>query len=203
MSKYDEYEVLIFDLGNTILPIAPELTIQSFQSLGFEGDILKPHVKLKRLLSNYQKGEVSTTYFLSFLQNELSKEVAEYEVVEAWNAMLLDFPKEHIALIKQLKETHQLILLSNTNELHTQCFQAKAASLYFRLSDYFHKVYYSQELGMSKPDKEIFDFVHKENLLDGKKVLFLDDLEENLVYPQEIGWNVGQVSTTKTILEWV
>ncbi len=201
MCKYPKYKVLIFDLGNTILPIAPELTVQAFRNLGFAEDILTPNESTGKVLSKYQKGEIATVDFLAFLKSQLPQKVAEEQIIEAWNAMLLDFPKAHLELLEDLQKTHQLILLSNTNALHTMCFEAKALKFGKPLSSYFDAVYYSQEIGMSKPDAAIYEYVHHKHSLHDKKVLFLDDLRENLVVPERLGWEVVKVSRKKTILD--
>lgn len=203
MLKYDKYEVIIFDLGNTILPISPQQTIMAFHSLGFSGNILQPPKELSLLLSHYQKGCVDSFSFLEQIKTYLAPNVTKEQIIEAWNAMLLEFPPEYIALLKRLKETHQLILLSNTNDLHTLCFEAKAKAMGFSLTDYFNKIYYSHKLGLSKPNKEIYDYVYTENNLSTKKVLFLDDLEENLIIPQNIGWDISLVSEKRTILNYL
>ncbi|PIE85826.1 MAG: hypothetical protein CSA05_03705 [Bacteroidia bacterium] len=69
------------------------------------------------------------------------------------------------------------------------------------LSSYFDAVYYSQEVGMSKPNEAIYEYIHQKHSLHGKKVLFLDDLSENLVVPKRLGWEVVQISREKTILD--
>ncbi len=146
MCKYPKYKVLIFDLGNTILPIAPELTVQAFRNLGFAEDILTPNESTGKVLSKYQKGEIATVDFLAFLKSQLPQKVAEEQIIEAWNAMLLDFPEAHLELLEDLQKTQQLILLSNTNVLHTMCFEAKSLKFGKPLSSYFDAVYYSQEV---------------------------------------------------------
>lgn len=116
--------------------------------------------------------------------------------------MLLNFPQAHLELLKNLKQKHTLLLLSNTNALHTACFEAKAALQSTPLQFYFDKIYYSHELGMSKPKREIYAYVHEKHHLNNKKVLFLDDLSENLQIPNQMGWTTAQISQDITILHF-
>lgn len=202
MYKYANYDVLIFDLGNTILPIAPELTTTAFCELGFDGNILQPSKEIQLMLDNYQKGRVSSPEFLKFLHSQLSKELTVEVIKKAWNAMLLDFPNMHLQLLARLKKTHRLILLSNTNSLHAECFEAKAKQQGKALHTFFDVAYYSHELGLSKPDSAIYKYVQKDSDLEGKSILFLDDLSENLVVPQKMGWDVVQISQGRGILDF-
>ncbi len=198
--KYTDFEVIIFDLGNTILPIAPELTLNAFQELGFDGNIFEPSKEIAKLLSEYQKGKITTENFLSTLKKYLPSKTSKEQIVKAWNAMLLDFPEAHLKLLEELKHTHELILLSNTNALHADCFEKKALELGKPLASYFNTTYYSHQLGLSKPTVEIYKYVHSQHNLQSKKVLFLDDIAENLVVPQRLGWKTVQITEEKTIL---
>lgn len=202
MYKYAAYDTLIFDLGNTLLPIAPNLTTQAFRSLGFVGDIGEPTKEIQTVFAKYQRGLLSTTTFLDCLQMRLPKKVTKAQITDAWNAMLLEFPQVHFQLLKKLHTTHTTLLLSNTNELHAQCFEEKARRQGAPLSSYFDKVYYSHEIGMSKPEEEIYNYLHNTSYCLGKKVLFLDDLAENLRIPRRLGWEAVQISPDKTILDF-
>ncbi len=201
--KYADFEVLVFDLGNTILPIAPELTLNAFQELGFKKNIFQPDKEIDNLLSEYQQGKVTSTAFRVALQRHLPEKTSEEQIVKAWNAMLLDFPEAHLELLKKLQQTHELILLSNTNTLHAECFEKKVLKLGKPLSSYFDAIYYSHQLGLSKPTIEIYEYIHSKHNLQNKKVLFLDDTAENLVVPQTLGWQTAQISKEKTILNFL
>ncbi|MCZ8285071.1 MAG: HAD-IA family hydrolase, partial [Bacteroidia bacterium] len=98
-------------------------------------------------------------------------------MLEAWNAMLLDFPLHRLELLKALKSKYRLFLLSNTNETHVREFEASLLNSqgYQNLEPFFEKVYYSCRMGMRKPDTEIFDYVLKENKLVPEETLFIDD----------------------------
>lgn len=52
----------------------------------------------------------------------------------------------------------------------------------------YKKVFLSYQLGLRKPDPEIYKIVQKESGVKGKEILFVDDIEENLVVPQSLGW---------------
>ena len=44
----------------------------------------------------------------------------------------------------------------------------------------FDKVYYSCEIGLRKPNADIYEFVLKENNLEAGKTLFIDDSVQNI-----------------------
>ena len=50
------------------------------------------------------------------------------------------------------------------------------------------KVYLSFELGMRKPDKEIYQYVQNNLKIPPEKILFIDDLEINTEVAKSCGW---------------
>ncbi|MDD5272074.1 MAG: HAD-IA family hydrolase, partial [Methylovulum sp.] len=52
---------------------------------------------------------------------------------------------------------------------------------------FFHKVYYSCEINLRKPDAEIFEFVLQENGLKPEETVFIDDTLVHIQAAQSIG----------------
>ena len=79
--------------------------------------------------------------------------------------------------------------LSNTNEFHwTE--QEDAA----RVHALFSLRFLSYEIGLVKPDREIFDFVSQSMGLEPSSILFLDDNLINVEGAREAGWEAERVA---------
>jgi putative hydrolase of the HAD superfamily len=48
-------------------------------------------------------------------------------------------------------------------------------------------VYYSCEIGLRKPNADIYEFVLKENDLEAAKTLFIDDSVQNIDAAKDVG----------------
>ena len=110
------------------------------------------------------------------------------KIVEAWNALLLDFPKERIDLLKKIKTKYRTFLLSNTNSIHLKEFQERLHNeqgVY--LEDLFEKAYYSHVVKLRKPNADIFNLVLKENDLMPSETLFIDDTASNFPEAEKMG----------------
>ena len=99
------------------------------------------------------------------------------QIINSWNAMLLDLPKERLEFIFNLKKNYNTFLLSNTNEIHIEYFENKLLeenqlSLFKKC---FNKIYYSCRMFDRKPNSSCFDKVIRENNLSTKETLFIDD----------------------------
>lgn len=86
-----------------------------------------------------------------------------------------------LRLLKKLKKKYQLFALTNVNDFH---FELNTKQGFYKD---FQKVYASSELKIKKPHKKAFLIVLKDNNLNPKEVLFIDDDQENLNMAKELG----------------
>lgn len=194
---------IIFDLGNVIINVDSVLTAQAMKELGFK-DFEKSYTLFKQtdLFDRLEKGEITPDH----LRNELRKHlvnpalpacssdmpacrlVTDEEFDKAWGAMLLDFPKERIDLIRKLGEKYNIYLLSNTNEIHYHQYIEDFKDEYgFDFNSLFVKPYYSHQVGYRKPDSKIYEHVIADSNLIPEESVFIDDLKVNIDTAKKTG----------------
>jgi FMN phosphatase YigB (HAD superfamily) len=129
------------------------------------------------LFDAFEKGQISPIDFRSGLRKWLPEHVSDALIDDAWNAMLLGIPVSKIQLLAKLKNRYRLFLLSNTNKIHLEAvFRMNLEAHGFKdLSHFMEKQYYSCELGMRKPDAEIFQYVLNDIGVPPDEILFIDD----------------------------
>lgn len=201
-----EYPNIIFDFGGVILNIDYFLTIKAFQDLGVaDFDASYSQLDQTALFDEFERGEIAPEEFRLGIRKALKLDVSEAQIDQAWNAMLLDLPKERLALLDRLKLEKRLALLSNTNAIHAGFFETemKAAHGIQNLEPYFEKVYYSFDVGMRKPEKRIFDLVMNELGFEPSKTLFIDDSLQHIEGAKNAGLNAYHLRADKgeTILD--
>ncbi len=117
-----EIKNIIFDLGGVILNLNYQATTYAFEKLGVQNfENLYNQKKQTELFNNFEKGLISTEKFISNLQKTTA--LNKKQIINAWNAMLLDLPKERLEFIQSLKSNYNTFLLSNTNEIHIDFFE--------------------------------------------------------------------------------
>ena len=173
----NSFDAIIFDLGGVIINLDYQLTIDAFKNLGLANfDEMYTQAKQSNLFDDFETGKISSQHFINSLLPFLPSGVSANKVVHAWNAMILDFPKERLELLDKLKSNYRIFLLSNTNDIHLQAVKRSLANTTDRkLESYFEKVYFSHEVMLRKPHKEIFELVCNEQNLDPSRTLFIDD----------------------------
>ncbi|MFN4123128.1 MAG: HAD family hydrolase [Flavobacteriales bacterium] len=175
---FNHIDAVIFDLGGVILNIDYQATIDAFTDLGIENFQEQfSQLKQNKLFDDYETGRINSQAFLNALQSILPSGVSSQAILDAWNAILKDLPPHRLHVLEQVKKQKPTFLLSNTNDLHIQSFNQYLSKTFNldSLAPYFDKLYLSYEVGMRKPDAEIFEHVLNEQRLKPERTLFIDD----------------------------
>jgi len=182
---------IIFDLGGVLLNIDFNLTKQAFIKLGVNDfDKYHSHANQERIFDDFETGKISENEFCSKLKILTKINVKNIEIIEAWNAMLLDFPIKRKELLTKLKQKFTLFALSNTNETHLKAFHKIIQKNINEtsLNNLFHKHYFSNEIGYRKPDSQAFKFVLKDSGINPSETLFIDDTLENILAAKKLNF---------------
>ena len=145
---------------------------------GKESKTLKDH-----FCQGADLGEVDLSGFLDNLHRELGldKEKVMDELREIGK-----IDPEMMGLAKRLKESHEVILLSN-------CIQGMMEEI-FGGSDFhfcFDKLYLSYEIGLIKPYRPIYDLVMKDIGKRDGQIVFFDDNPTNI--PEAINAGIDAI----------
>ncbi|ULT44430.1 HAD-IA family hydrolase [Niabella defluvii] len=83
-------------------------------------------------------------------------------------------------------------MLSNTNQIHYDYFTAQflAQTPYLSLESFFTKAYYSQNIGLRKPDIEVFEYILKDAGIKAEETLFIDDSYTNFPNAEKLGMKI-------------
>lgn len=184
---------IIFDFGDIFVNLEKETSLVEFKKLGLDG----PNEDLLTMNDLFERGKITELQFIECFQKYLPN-ADLLDIRKAWNSVIGEFPLYRLEFLQMLSQKYRLFLLTNTDAIHISRFEHMAGMSFF--SDFyqcFEKVYYSFEMGMRKPDPEIFNYILKKHDLSPKRTLFVDDKKENTDAAAALGiqvWNlkVGQ-----------
>ena len=198
----ENIDTIIFDFGGVLINIDYHKTIYAFKELGIE-DFEERYSQADQtsLFNDLEIGKISAQRFINELLKFLPQGTSPNQVVKAWNAMLLDVPESGIELLQRLKGKYRLFLLSNTNEIHIP----KALLEWEKSSNVdfyscFEHVYLSHEMGMRKPNEEIFERVCREQNIQPQNALFIDDSEQHIRGANKVGLNTIHLTSDVSLL---
>ena len=123
----------------------------------------------------YECGKESTDVFLNRLVNKLKLNIS----LEELKRMLLignEIDSRVLDFYKMLKTEYglKIVILSNSNELITADFKNN------NNMDFFDLAIFSEEVGLIKPHKEIYECTLSKLGVKGEECIFIDDKKENI-----------------------
>lgn len=180
---------IIFDFGDIFINLDKQASFDAFTKLG----LTMPNQEITAKNELYEKGKISETEFLeTFLKYIPNSNLNEIKA--AWNSIIGDFPLYRLEFLQMLTQKYRLFLLTNTDEIHIAHFEDKVGiSFYTDFYNCFEKVFYSYEMGMRKPQVEIFSTIINNYELSPKRTLFVDDRKDNTDAAASLGihvWNL-------------
>ncbi|MCF6130784.1 HAD family hydrolase [Flavobacterium wongokense] len=184
---------IIFDFGDVFINLRKEQSIEEFKKLGLDG----PNEDLLAHNDLFEKGKINELQFINSFSKYIPNASVE-EVTRAWNSVIGDFPLERLEFLQMLSTKYRLFLLTNTDSIHIDRFEHKVGmSFYTDFYRCFEKVYYSYEMGMRKPDPEIFTAIMRKHDLSPKRTLFIDDKKDNTDIAESLGLHVWNLQVGK------
>lgn len=190
ISVLNNISTIIFDLGGVIINIDINRSVRAFA-----GHTNLSHKEIYTKFEegswsrDLEKGDIGPDTFRQEVRRSLNSDLNDEQVDRAWNAMLVDVPISRLELLAKLRDKYQTLVLSNTNAIHLAAFNKIISSTTQGgvINDYFDQVYYSHELGMRKPDIEIFSHIIDAHELVPQETLFIDDMAINIMGAKSVG----------------
>lgn len=177
-------ETIFFDLGKVLLDFDFDIAlyrVRQKSSLS-EEQIQEQIGELQEAIDRYETGTVSTPEFFSQLKENFKFEGDVEELKTIWQEIFTPLD-EHIQMARILSQYYPTALISNTSEAHIDyCIER------FDFMNIFQRHFYSYEVGVMKPEPEIYLHALGEMGADKFTTLFIDDREDNIMTPSRMGW---------------
>lgn len=200
----DGIKNIIFDLGGVLLNIDFSITQRAFIDLGVDqfSEMFTQHHS-NDLFIQLETGAISNDEFYDAFRKNTGMNLSNEEIKNAWNALLLDFRIPTLECLESLKNKYRIFLFSNTNQIHHDAFMESYLQLTGKtdFDAFFEKAYYSQHLGMRKPNAAPFLHILQENGLVAGETLFIDDTIKNIETAQELGIKTIHLQWPQTVPE--
>ncbi len=192
-------EIIMFDLGGVLVTWKGIEGLRDFSG----GKMTMEESRLFWLHSEwvreFGRGRCSAAEFVEGILSELDFSVSHEQIMEAfleWDRGPMPGASE---LLQDLRGHYRLACLSNNEEIHWNRLKGE-----FQVDRFFDKCYLSHEIGMIKPDPEIYQYVTEDLGIDPSGILFFDDNPECVEAAREAGMKsfvTRGVSEVKSRLE--
>ena len=167
------YDLVMFDLGGVALEVESDRQVhQVAQLVGRTFEEVHRAIYDDKLLLPFEVGKISAEVYYQGLQERLHLSWSYQQFVGAWNGIFNE-NRDVTDLMKRLRKRYKLLALSNTNVLHLDHIKSSFPAL----SIFDHWVA-SCEVGMRKPEPEIYAFAAKQAGVRPQAAIYIDDRPE-------------------------
>ena len=177
-------KTIFFDIGGVLIDIHPERT---YQYLSDSADVEVSMVKESfpwEAHDQYERGIMNNEdWFITY--KESLPQPCCLKRSDFWNAwkLLLGEEKNTVNILEALNKQYSIWLLSNTNPKHIQDEIEKR----YLFPSLVNGAVYSFDVGVRKPEKEIYEIAMQRANANPQECLFIDDLLENIQAAKQIG----------------
>lgn len=192
---------IIFDLGGVIEKISPTKVIEKFKDIGMvDAENFFSLYRQSDTCSKFETGEITPEEFIQHIRNNCTNSATDNEIISAWCSNQIGVEKSTLFVLKELKNRgYNLYILSNTNPIH---YNEITSSFYKRYNEKFEAlfshVYLSYELKARKPGRAPYKKLTDKGIYPLSSI-YIDDLEENLQSPRELGFTTLLHKTNESI----
>ena len=174
-------EVILYDLGNVILPFSHYQIAEKLSRLSQKREARDPQEIFSYLfdfqhglVNRFDLGQVSPEAFFQSVKDHLGLSISFDEFIPIWTDIFSENVEVSRIILSQ-KGRWRLGLLSNTDPLHFHYILSK-----FSVMRAFDKWILSYEVGFKKPAVEIFQTAIGWASVEPQKILFIDDLKKHV-----------------------
>ena len=177
-------KTIFFDIGGVLIDIHPERTYQYLSdSVDVEVNMVKESFPWDAH-DQYERGIINNEdWFITY--KESLPQPCCLKRSDFWNAwkLLLGEEKNTVNILEALNKQYSIWLLSNTNPKHIQDEIEKR----YLFPSLVNGAVYSFDVGVRKPEKEIYEIAIQRANANPQECLFIDDLLENIQAAKQIG----------------
>jgi len=192
-------DALLFDIGRVVLDIDFNKTVACWAGhAGCEPTSLVGRITSRdEIYQRHEKGEISDAEFFGALRALLGIGISDAQFLEGWNAIFAGEMPGIAPLLERAAKRLPLYAFSNTNGAHAEHFSASYAGVL----GHFREIFLSSSIGLRKPDAEAYDHVVKAIGAPAERIVFFDDLAENIDGARAHGLRTVHVRSVDDVAE--
>jgi FMN phosphatase YigB (HAD superfamily) len=189
-------DALLFDLGRVVLDIDFNRTLACWAGhAGCEVAHLVERFSNNEAYKRHERGEISEVEFFAALRTSLGIALSDAQFLEGWNAIFAgEVPgiSQHLA---RAAKCLPLYAFSNTNGAHADHFSVAYADVL----GHFREIFLSSSIGLRKPEAPAYDHVVKAIGVPASRIVFFDDLAENIEGARARGLTAVHVTSPEDV----
>jgi putative hydrolase of the HAD superfamily len=191
-------DALLFDLGRVVFEIDFEKALTCWaRHAGCAPSDIAARFARDESYRHHEIGKISDAEYFANLRSSLGVALTDEQFLEGWNAIFAGTMPNIDALLERAGRHLPLYAFSNTNRAHVAYFP----TVYADVLRHFRQVFVSSAIGLRKPDAAAYHHVVSEIGVPASRIVFFDDVAENIEGARAVGIHAVHVRSTADIAE--
>ena len=180
-------DFVLFDLGGVLIELGGMASFQEMAGMHSEEEMWRRWLGCP-WVRRFETGGCSPQEFSKGVVTEWQLQIPPEQFLEIFEAWPIGLFTGSAALLAALQGSVPIGCCSNTNVVHW-AYQSRE----WPMLDMFDLRFLSFELGLVKPDREMFEAVAEQVPAEQDRILFLDDVAQNVEAARAFGFQSEQV----------
>lgn len=189
---------ILCDLGGVLIDLHWEQHARALFTQERDSEELKRKWLQLKSARIYEAGKTDFTGFYRAFVAETGSDLNLNDFEREFAGIIGPLKTDCIEILDELARYGELAMLSNTNAVHVELL--RRTTMVFRP---FRHLFFSYEMGMVKPDREIYEEVCRRLQKEPEQIHFFDDSPANVEAAQNVGFNAYVVNSPAQIKEIV
>jgi putative hydrolase of the HAD superfamily len=191
-------DALLFDLGRVVLDIDFSKALASWAGhAGCDPAAIAARFVVDETFRKHETGMISDEAYFDSLRAALGIAIGHDQFLEGWNTIFAGEIEGITSQLERAAKHFPLYVFSNTNQPHVDYF----TRAYAQTLKPFRELFYSSSIGLRKPDAAAFDHVVKAMGVPASRVVFFDDLADNVKSARALGIKAVQVKSSRDVAD--
>ena len=181
----NRFSVIVFDLGNVLLPFDYNILIRDLDKLkpGLGNHFYKTYFDNYETHRKFESGKMSESEFISRML-EILGHIIDEETFCRYFSGIFSENTDVTDLLPELHKRYTLILLSNTNSIHEEYGWKN-----YKFLENFDELVLSHKVGAVKPEEAIYKEVERVSGCKSEEHIFVDDISDYVLAARKLGWD--------------
>jgi glucose-1-phosphatase len=183
-------DALLFDLGRVVIDIDFERAFACWASHArCDPRVVKERFRHDVSYQRHETGEIDSAEYFAALQTAFGIDISYDQFLEGWNAIYVGEMPGMADLLARAARQLPLYAFTNTNRDHELVWSQR----FKPILAHFTQIFVSSTIRLRKPDAAAYDHVVKAIGVPAQRIVFFDDVIENVEGARARGLQAVQV----------
>jgi putative hydrolase of the HAD superfamily len=168
-----EYDVLLFDIGGVLIHFAGFEELPALLPYRIDAATVRERWIRSQAVDTFERGDICADEFARLFRTEWGLDMEPEQLLQSFVSWVRGPYPGAVGILDRLRPSFRIACLSNSNELHTHLHRDA-------LQGHVDSFYFSNEIGLAKPDRAIFVAVTRDLGVPAARIAYFDDTAANV-----------------------